>query len=151
MSDTNSETIAAAAGGDRKDASQQSGSSPPKVIGAAEELIAAGLAVLPLKPKDKGPLGNLVRNGVLNATTDVVLAKSWFAKSPDANIAAAPPTGTLVLDLDPNNGGTKSLVDLIRKNERLPKTVTVRTPGKVEKGKRRVAGHHYYFTCPETW
>jgi hypothetical protein len=56
----------------------------------------------------------------------------------DYNPAIACGNGICVLDIDPRNGGDKSLAALIEKHGPLPKTWTVATGG---------GGLHYYFSC----
>src|ERR1700674_4232243 len=63
---------------------------------------ADGFAVFPCRPKGKEPLGSLVPNGCLDATTDVETIKGWWQKCPDANIgiATGPKSGIAVVDVD---------------------------------------------------
>jgi hypothetical protein len=67
---------------------------------------ADGFAVFPCRPGDKQPLGSLVPNGCLDATTDVETIKGWWAKCPNANIglATGAKSGLAVVDLDGPEG-----------------------------------------------
>lgn len=81
---------------------------------------ADGLAVFPLVPRTKRPA---TAHGKDDATTDPATIRAWWTATPDANIAARPPEGVIVLDVDPRNGGTlDALGDL-------PTTYRVRTGG----------------------
>jgi len=74
--------------------------------------------------------------GFQDATTDMRHVRAWWRKD-KANIGIA--TGAanlLVLDIDPDHGGEKSLRELERRHGKLPKTVEVRTGG---------GGRHIYF------
>jgi hypothetical protein len=59
----------------------------------------------------KHPIGHLVPNGALDATTDPKTIKRWWSLWPDANIGIRL-TGLVVIDDDPRNGGDHTLVDL---------------------------------------
>ncbi len=61
-----------------------------------------GFAVFPCRPGDKQPLGSLVPNGCLDATTDVDTIIGWWTKCPNANIGIATGrrSGVSVVDLD---------------------------------------------------
>ncbi len=67
---------------------------------------ADGFAVFPCKPGDKQPLGSLVPNGCLDATTDTDTIRGWWTKCPNANIglATGPKSGLAVVDLDGQEG-----------------------------------------------
>ena len=61
----------------------------------------AGWPVFPCQ-QDKSPIGELVHNGVLDATTDPELITSWWTQEPDANIGfAVGEAGLVVIDTDP--------------------------------------------------
>lgn len=89
-----------------------------------------GWLVLPLRPREKVPLG---AHGLLDATTDPTVISAW---PDDANIGirTGAVSGIVVLDADAGHGGLESL-DLLR----LPETATVLTGG---------GGLHYYFAHP---
>lgn len=58
----------------------------------------------------KHPHGFLARNGLHAATTDESVIKSWFDRVKNINIGiACQPSGIVVLDLDPRNGGEFTL------------------------------------------
>jgi hypothetical protein len=86
----------------------------------------------------KHPLGPLVPNGLLSATTDPRRVEDWWGGWPNANIAIA--TGhVVVLDIDPRHGGDVSLAEIERKHGALPATRRARTGG---------GGMHLYFAPP---
>lgn len=87
-----------------------------------------GLAVFPLKPKDKRPA---TENGCKAATTDRQQIEAWWGKYPSYNIGMATGSisGGLVvidLDIDENKGinGYESLIEWQRENGELPETWT---------------------------
>ena len=67
---------------------------------------ADGFAVFPCRPNGKEPLGTLVPNGCLDATTDAETIKGWWTKCPNANIGLATglKSGLAVVDLDGQEG-----------------------------------------------
>ena len=67
---------------------------------AALAYASMGWPVLPLTPKNKTPLGKLVRSGLKEATTDIATIRTWWEMYPNANIGLR--TGDVfdVLDLD---------------------------------------------------
>src|SRR5215471_2649635 len=65
-------------------------STPPGDLpNAAVAFANAGYHVLPLKPRSKEPLGNLVPRSHLDATTDLRKIRLWWSLYPDANIGIA--------------------------------------------------------------
>ena len=83
----------------------------------------------------------ITRHGVNDATTKNEQIESWWANNPDANIgiATGSRSGIIVLDIDPRNGGNKSLKRLKEKLGGLPQTVTALTGG---------GGRHFIFKYP---
>jgi len=75
------------------------------------------------------------------ATTDPAKIRSWWDSYPLANIGVAcgRQSGIVVLDVDPRNGGNRSL-DLLQKQAKMPRTLTSRTGG---------GGTHYVFRYPK--
>jgi hypothetical protein len=67
---------------------------------------ADGFAVFPCRPNGKEPLGTLVPNGCLDATTDAETIRGWWTKCPNANIgiATGQKSGLAVVDLDGPEG-----------------------------------------------
>lgn len=63
---------------------------------------ADGFAVFPCRPGNKEPMGSLVPNGCLDATTDADIIRGWWTKCPNANIglATGKKSGVSVVDLD---------------------------------------------------
>ena len=84
----------------------------------------------------------LTKNGVNDATTDLDTIKDWWEKWPQANmgIRTGPESGLVVLDVDPRNGGSESLAQLITQYGELPETLVCGTGG---------GGWHYYFQHPD--
>ena len=80
-------------------------------------------------------------NGFKDATTNLDQIKSWWGQWPDANIGirTGKETGFIVLDVDPRNGGDKSLAELEKQYDALPKTVEADTGG---------SGRHLFFAYP---
>ena len=67
---------------------------------------ADGFAVFPCRPSGKEPMGSLVPNGCLDATTNADTIKGWWMKCPSANIGLATgvKSGLAVVDLDGAEG-----------------------------------------------
>ena len=94
------------------------------------------LHVLPLLPRKKEPDGRLVPHGFRDATTARGAISAWWTVAPQANVGiACAPSGVVVIDVDPRNGGDESLAALEREIGSLPRTWTVLTPS---------GGAHYY-------
>jgi hypothetical protein len=76
--------------------------------------------------------------GFIDATTDRKKIKAWWTEWPDSNIGM--PTGSvsglLVLDVDPRNGGYKSLAKVLIDSGPLPPTAKQQTGG---------GGRHLFF------
>lgn len=125
-----------------------------KLIDSALSYAQQGKAVLPINWIDNGRCScgtsscsrpgkhPITRHGVKDATTNKKLIKKWWTDYPKANIGIATGkiSGIIVLDIDPRNGGTESIKDLISKYGKLPKTVKAETGG---------GGVHYYFKYPK--
>lgn len=94
-----------------------------------------GWAVIPIQPKLKVPATS---HGVKDATLDRQQIDTWWTTSPSANVAVAAgePSGIVVLDVDPRNGGDETLESMLVKNGALPDTVTAISGG---------GGMHYLF------
>jgi bifunctional DNA primase/polymerase-like protein/AAA domain-containing protein len=77
-----------------------------QVMEFALRYAADGFAVFPCRPKGKEPMGSLVPNGCLDATTDAETIKEWWTKCPNANIgiATGQKNGLAVVDLDGQEG-----------------------------------------------
>lgn len=85
-----------------------------------------GLAVFPLRPRDKRPM---TENGCKNATTNRQQILSWWNNWPDANIGIATGSrsgGLVVIDLDVDEdkgiNGYETLKAWQRENSELPET-----------------------------
>lgn len=96
-------------------------SSAIRFVDHAAAYARAGLSVLPLHPRAKTPA---TRHGKDDAATDVERITAWWARHPDHNIGIRPPNGTVVLDVDPRNGGDDALAELVGRYEPLPETWT---------------------------
>lgn len=95
-----------------------------------------GCAVIPLVKGGKKPA---VEKGVHAASKDITRIKKRFETHPEENwgMATGKASGIIVLDVD-GPEGRANFKTLINANERLPKTVTVKTPN----------GRHFYFKAP---
>ncbi len=101
-----------------------------------------GYHIFALPAKSKEPFKG--SQGFKDASKDPARARSVWGAHPDWNIGLR--TGIerngkilIVIDIDPRNGGTDTLNDLIAKHGPLPDTAEVLTGG---------GGHHYFFWCP---
>lgn len=95
--------------------------------------------VFPLRRRGKEPQGNLVPNGVLQATTDEATIRAWWNRAPGSNIGLACGHAFFVVDVDPRNGGDETLGALEAKHGQLPETVRGLTGG---------GGWHLLFQVP---
>ncbi|AWB90306.1 bifunctional DNA primase/polymerase [Salinibacterium hongtaonis] len=101
----------------------------------ALRLAAAGWPVLPLRGKIP-----LTAHGVKDATTDPASIERWWPGSAHHNIGARVPHSLLVLDIDPQNGGSlAALTEAVGGD--LPRTLTVHSG-------RGTGGRHLYFLHP---
>lgn len=80
-------------------------------------------------------------NGFKGATCKPEPIRKWWDRWPKANVGirTGKESKLVVLDIDPRNGGKKTLTKLIEKHGSLSKTLTVHTGG---------GGLHYYFKHP---
>lgn len=96
------------------------------MLSAALLYLGMGWAVLPLAPREKRPLGELVPHGLRQASKDPEQILAWWARFPDANIGIA--TGLAswiyVVDLDGPEG-----VESWKKLRVREKTLVQRTGG----------------------
>lgn len=97
-----------------------------------------GWKVFPLRPSDKRPLS---LHGFHDATLDPKQIEAWWRAEPNAGIGVATgsPSGVVVLDVDPRNGGRESVHAIVAQYGALPDTVVCQTGG---------GGQHYYFRLP---
>jgi bifunctional DNA primase/polymerase-like protein/AAA domain-containing protein/primase-like protein len=104
------------------------------ILDAALSYARSGWWVLPIEKGTKKPSGG---NGLKHATKDPEKIKEWWRTWPDAGVAiACAPSGLVVLDVDPRNGGDASLDDF----RPIPDTLSAHTGG---------GGTHFYFLAPE--
>lgn len=107
-------------------------------LNAALEYARYGWAVFPLRPNTKVPLS---LHGFHDATTDVAQITRWWQSVPNAGIgiATGTPSGLIVLDVDPRNGGTQSLAAIEAQYDGVFDTAETLTGG---------GGRHFYFAHP---
>ena len=118
------------------------------MVAAALELAAKGLPVLPLHSVgDDGRCTCLnkacssvgkhprTKHGHRDATTAREQIVMWWNAKPLANVGVRTGAGLIVLDIDPRNGGSETLIALRGQHGDLPETWTVETGGD---------GEHYY-------
>lgn len=99
-----------------------------------------GWQVLPLRPKAKAPLGQLVPNGKDGATSDLATVFRWWEQQPGANVGLnCGESGFIALDIDPRNGGEESFFDLEGQLGELPQTIESHSGG---------GGRHLLFKHP---
>ncbi len=101
---------------------------------AALELAEQGYRVFPVGP-DKAPR---TPNGYYDATVKPEVIRAWDWDG--CMIGAAVSPGTVVIDVDPRNGGSDTLKLFKENGRQLPPTRVVRT---------RSGGFHYYLNVPE--
>jgi P4 family phage/plasmid primase-like protien len=87
-------------------------------------------------------------SGQKDATTDPIVIQSWWRDNPDYNIGVlAKESGFLVIDIDPRNGGDKSMVRLEERAEgNLPPTVEAITGSWSDNGQLK-RGRHLLYKC----
>ena len=131
---------------------------PPRSIASRSLLDAAlayaaiGWAVLPVVGVSAGRCGcgkscgspgkhPISRHGVHDASTDAVLIREWWRRSPKANvgIATGAASGLVVVDLDLPRGGRESLRALVAAGRELPRTLRSYTGGR---------GLHLFYAQP---
>lgn len=121
---------------------------------SATQLIKRGWSIIPLhyplgenecSCKNQNCSSNgkhpMTKNGLKNASQDLVSIENWWRSAPRANIGILTglESGLVVLDVDPRHGGEESLKNLEIEFGALPKTLAVKTGGD---------GWHYYFKHP---
>lgn len=88
---------------------------------AALRYAKLGLAVVPLRPRDKKPMFD---NWTNIGTCDIPLVTKWWAQNPAANVGilTGQKSHCFVLDVDPKNGGLETFENLVSKHGRFPDT-----------------------------
>jgi len=144
------------AGGKRKAAKRQCTESSPS-LQEALQYAKRGWAVVPVWGLQPGPDGKLIcacrkrgacpnpgkhphPQGVYGASNAPKRIKRWKWETANVGITTGRVSGLLVLDIDPRNGGDKTLQDLEKQLGKLPDGPMVRTGG---------GGWHLYFALPE--
>ncbi|PKF69376.1 DNA primase [Corynebacterium mastitidis] len=90
-----------------------------------------------------GPLKGkipLTPHGHKDFTCNQDQIEAWWQRWPNANIGARVPTGHVVIDIDPRNGGDTTWANLIR-GHRLPATLSVLTGS---------GGWHHWYRLPHS-
>lgn len=110
-----------------------------ELLRAATAYAARGWPVFPVKGKIPA-----TGRGFKDASTDpTVLAKWWEGgESLGVAIVTGPPSGLVVLDVDPDHRGHESLATLEEMHGSIPDTARVRTGS---------GGHHFYFSYPQNF
>lgn len=104
---------------------------------AACEYADRGWSLIPLRPGHKQPV---TRNGIYDATDDLVVVFKWWTAMPEANVGVVcNPSGLVVLDVDPRHGGDDTMAEREKQWGRLPGTIEAETGG---------GGWHSYFRHP---
>lgn len=108
------------------------------LLGAALEYAASGIAVFPCG-QDKQPR---TEHGFHDATTDEEQVRTWFLDAEERHviIGATLPEGTIVVDIDPRNGGDETIRSLVREGKTFPTTKLARTGG---------GGWHRWYSAPD--
>jgi len=88
----------------------------------------AGLEVLPLVPSGKLP-HRLAPHAKDSASSDVEQVRDWWVQAPTANLGLRPGSGTVVVDVDPRDGGASNLAALLAEHGHLAPTWTAYTGG----------------------
>jgi hypothetical protein len=93
------------------------------------------------KNQGKHPLGNLVPNGLKDASVDPEVITQWWRTAPWANIGVVTGavSGLVVLDVDTIKGGDESLFEIQQERGKLPDTVMAVTGS---------GGNHYLLKHP---
>ncbi len=102
----------------------------PRLMHAALEYAALGLRVIPLHGKNP-----ILERWPERATSDPSRIVKWFETWHDENLGIVTGDGLLVVDVDPRNGGRRSIRKLTQGRE-WPMTATALTGS---------GGHHYLF------
>jgi hypothetical protein len=82
-----------------------------------------------------------IKEGLKAASTDEAQIREWWNRWPKAGVAirTGAESGLVVVDIDPDHGGERSLADLVDRHGDLPAGRTIRTGG---------GGTHLYFQHP---
>lgn len=111
-------------------------SAPSKQLKAALAYARRGWPVIPVNGKRP-----ITAHGVHDATTDADTIRAWWAEHPNANVGLAMGYGRVALDVDPRNGGDRTLAELAEQHGVLPATVEALTGG---------GGQHLIFSTNRT-
>ncbi len=110
------------------------------MLAEALQLTTLSLALIPVSchGNRKTPI---IKDWGKLATSDPTAIREWWSRYPNANIGilCGLPSGIVVLDVDPANGGDESILTLLNTYGSLPDTWQVLTGG---------GGRHHYFKYP---
>jgi len=116
-------------------------SAPAKVRSHLQEGAALGWPVIPLVPRTKIPFDG--SGGCRDATTNQAQIDKWDQDHPDCNVGLGiQPSGFLIWDIDPRNGGAESQARVEERFGPLPETPMSHTG-------RGDGGTHRLFNRPE--
>lgn len=106
---------------------------------AAHSYLERGWSVIPVRAREKRPIIAWQRYQQQPPTAAQV--DVWFTRWPSANVGVVTGavSGLVVVDIDPNHGGTESLAALEHEHGHLPATVEAISGG---------GGRHLYFSHP---
>lgn len=109
-------------------------------VTAAMALASRGLAVFPVDPTTKAPR---TPHGCLDASRSEATLIEFWRKHPAAGVGVATgkPSGIVVIDVDPHNGGEDGFADLAGRLGAPGRTVRVSTPN---------GGFHLWYRAPGT-
>lgn len=118
------------------------GADADHTLAFAHAYVRQGWAVLALEPRAKVPDGKLCPKGVRDATLDLGRVRDWWDRkgAPRGIGIAAGPSGLVIVDVDPRNGGVETMRALTERHGSLPMTPVACTGG---------GGWHVFFRAPD--
>jgi hypothetical protein len=75
-----------------------------EALETALHFASSGVPVLPLRPRDKAPAGDLVPRGLLDGSTDAARIRAWAKRLPQCNFGLAAGVLFDVVDVDGDEG-----------------------------------------------
>jgi len=113
------------------------------LLDAALNYASRGLAIFPLKPREKTPI---TAHGHKDATIDPAIITGWWQRWPDANVGIRC-NGLLVADFD-EYVGLQSKIQMESEHGKLPPTWTIKTGGGTE-AEPKEQGLQFVYKIPE--